>query len=126
MLRKGLELLTEQPGGGPAVRKHAFYRIKLRMWLHRGDPVHWDRPWGLLKNARLEENDTVLTTEVRVDRVFLIPGLFYAIQGMNVGGMRLLRIAPHLAYRSAGVPGVIRPDAVLTAELSMLEGIEGS
>jgi len=67
----------------------------------------------------------VLTTGVRVDRVSLIPGLFYGIQGMNVGGTGLLRIAPHLAYRSAGLPGEIPPDAVLTAELSVLAETDG-
>jgi len=39
---------------------------------------------------------------------------------MNVGGTRLLSIAPHLAYRNEGVPGSIPPNAVLKAELSVL------
>jgi hypothetical protein len=120
-LRKGLELISEQRGDGSPVRKHAFYRIKLRMWLHRGEPVHWSQPWGLLDNgARLEDDGTVLVTDVRIDRVFLIAGLFYGIQGMNIGGTRVLQIAPHLAYRKEGVPGVIPPNAVLKAELSVL------
>jgi FKBP-type peptidyl-prolyl cis-trans isomerase len=36
---------------------------------------------------------------------------------MNVGGTRLLRIAPHLAYREEGVQGVIPPTP---AELSVI------
>jgi hypothetical protein len=120
-LRKGLELISEVPGDGSPVRKHAFYRVKLRIWLHRGEPVRWSQPWGLLEDgARLEDDGTVLITDVRVDRVFLIAGLFYGIQGMNIGGTRVLQIAPHLAYRSQGVPGVIPPNAVLKAELSVL------
>lgn len=120
-LRKGLELVSEQRGDGAPVRKHAFYRVKLRMWLHRGEPVRWSQPWRLLDNgARLEDDGTILVTDVRVDRVFLFAGLFYGIQGMNIGGTRVLRIAPHLAYRSEGVPGVIPPNAILTAELSVL------
>ena len=120
-LKKGLELISELRGDGLPVRKHAFYRVKLRMWLQRGEPVRWSQPWGLLDNgARLEDEGTVLITDVRVDRVFLIAGLFYGIQGMNVGGTRVLQIAPHLAYRSEGLPGVILPNAVLKAELSVL------
>ena len=120
-LKKGLELLSEYRGEGAPVRKHAFYRIKLRLWLHRGDPVRWNKPWGLLdKDARLEEDGTALITDIRIDRVFLFAGLFYGIQGMNVGGTRLLRIAPHLAYGEKGVQGVIPPNAVLTAELSVV------
>jgi FKBP-type peptidyl-prolyl cis-trans isomerase len=62
----------------------------------------------------------VLITDVRIDRVFLFAGLFYGIQGMNVGGTRLLRIAPYLAYGEQGLEGVIPPNAVVTAELSVL------
>jgi len=121
VLKKGLEVLSEQPGEGSPVRKHAFYRIKLRMWLHHGEPVRWSDPWGLVdKGAHLEDGGTVLVTDVRVDRVFLVAGLFYGIQGMNVGGTRLLRIAPHLAYGEKGLQGIIPPNAVLTAELSVI------
>ena len=120
VLKKGLELLTEQIGEGPPVRKHAFFRIELRMWLHQGDPVRWNDPWGLLDDAHLEDGGTVLITAVRVDRVFLVAGLFYGIQGMNVGGTRLLRIAPHLAYGEKGLQGTIPPNAILTAELSVI------
>jgi hypothetical protein len=121
VLKKGLELISELRGDGSPVRKHAFYRVKLRIWLHRGEPVRWSQPWGLLDDgARLEDDGTVLITDVRVDRVFLIAGLFYGIQRLNIGGTRVLQIAPHLAYRSGGVPGVIPPNAVLKAELSVL------
>lgn len=121
VLKKGLELLSEQDGGGTPVRRHSFYRIKLRMWLHRGEPVRWSDPWALVdKGTHLEDDGTVLVTDVRVDRVFLVAGLFYGIQGMNVGGTRLLRIAPHLAYGEQGLQSIIPPNAVLTAELSVI------
>ena len=121
VLKKGLELLSEQDGGGTPVRRHSFHRIKLRMWLHRGEPVRWSDPWALVdKGTHLEDDGTVLVTDVRVDRVFLVAGLFYGIQGMNVGGTRLLRIAPHLAYGEQGLQSIIPPNAVLTAELSVI------
>ena len=80
-----------------------------------------ERSLGLVdKGAHLEDDGTVLVTDVRVDRVFLVAGLFYGIQGMSVGGTRLLRIAPHLAYGEQGLQGIIQPNAVLTAELSVI------
>ena len=59
-------------------------------------------------------------TDVRVDRVCLVAGLFYGMQGMRVGGTRTLRVAPHLAYREQSVPGVIPPNALLTIEVTVL------
>jgi FKBP-type peptidyl-prolyl cis-trans isomerase len=57
---------------------------------------------------------------LRIDRRSLINGLFYGVDGMRVGGMRRLEIAPHLAYGDRGVPGIIPPGAVLTAEITIL------
>ena len=50
----------------------------------------------------------------------MFAGLFYGIEGMRVGGTRRLRIAPHLAYRESGVPGVIPPNALLIVEIEIL------
>ena len=115
ILKPGVELISEQLGDGPPVRKLGFYQIKLRLWLRQGDPVRWEGPWGLLPQARLEDDGTTLFTAVRVDRVSLFGGLFYGILGMKVGGTRMLRIAPHLAFGAEGVPDVIPANALLTA-----------
>jgi hypothetical protein len=90
------------------------------MWLSRGDPVRWTAPWGLGDQARIEDEGTTLFTTLRFDRVFMFAGLFYGVEGMRVGGRRRLRVAPHLAYREAGVPGVIPPDALLTVEVEIV------
>ena len=107
-------------------RRH-FYRIRLRMWLNKGDPVRWKEPWGSLDKARLEDDGQTLVTEVRWDREFLINGLFYGCQDMpmRVGGRRKLRIAPHLGYGERGVPGVIPESAVLTADIEILDETGG-
>jgi hypothetical protein len=119
-MQPGVELLSEEIGSGPPVEKHAFYQVKLRMWLSRGDPVCWSEPWGLFDRARIEGDGATLITDLRVDREFMFPGLFYGVQGMHVGGTRKLRIAPHLAYREAGVPGLVPPNALLTVEVEVL------
>lgn len=119
-MRPGVELLNEEHGTGATVQKQAVYQLKLRMWLSRGDPVRWSAPWGPIDRARLEDDGATLITDVRVDRVHLIAGLFYGIQGMRVGGTRTLRIAPHLGYGEQGLPGRIPPNALLTVELVVL------
>lgn len=120
--RSGLVLLADVPGTGEPVRRQHRYRIRLRLWLNKGEPVRWQTAWGSADVARLDDNGETLITEVRVDRRSLVSGLFYGLDGMRVGGTRRLEIAPHLAYGERGVPGVIPANAVLTAEITVLEG----
>ena len=121
-MKYGIEVLGEQPGDGPAVERHESYRIRVKMWLNRGDPIRWDseRPWGPLTQAYLEDDGATLVTDVRMDRVSLIPGLFYGMEGMRIGGTRKLRIPPSFAFGETGIPDRIPPNAVITAEVSVL------
>ena len=120
-MRSGVKLLEDVLGAGSILKRHWFYRIRLRMWLNKGEPVRWQAPWGLLPHAVLEDEGKILVTEVRFDRVFLISGLFYGIEGMRVGGTRRLKISPHMGYREEGVPGIIPPNSVIVAEITILE-----
>ena len=120
-LRVGLTQLLDIPGNGEPVRRQHIYRIRLRLWMNRGEPVRWQTAWGPVGIARLEDKGETLITEVRIDRRSLVSGLFYGVEGMRVGGTRRLEIAPHLAYGERGVPGVIPERAVLAAEITILE-----
>ena len=122
-LRSGVTMLVDIPGAGELVRRQHRYRIRLRLWLNRGEPVRWPTAWGPVGLARLDDHGETLITEVRIDRRSLGNGLFYGVEGMRVGGTRRLEIAPHLAYGDRGVPGVIPAGAVLTAELTVLEAL---
>ncbi len=122
-LRSGLTLLTDLPGSGEVIRRHRKYRIRLRLRLNKGDSVRWQNPWGMVGSAWLRDDGETLITEVRIDRRSLVSGLFYGIEGMHVGGTRRLEIAPHLAYGETGVPGVIPANAVLIAEVTVLEAV---
>jgi hypothetical protein len=123
IMRPGIDLLADIPGGGSPIKRHNWYQIRLRMWLQCGDPIRWSSAWGA-SPARLEDDGATLVTHVRIDREQLIAGLFYGCEGMNVGGKRKLQIAPHLAYHEQGVPGVIPANALLTAEIEFVgEGL---
>jgi hypothetical protein len=120
-LRPGLILLSDVTGSGEPVRRQHNYRIRLRLWLGSGEPVRWRHAWGPVGHARLEDEGETLLTEVRIDRRSLVNGLFYGVEGMRVGGTRRLRMAPHLAYGSRGVPDIIPPGATLIAEITVLD-----
>jgi hypothetical protein len=119
--RPGIELLEEIPGSGPVLERQRSYKIRLRLWLNKGEPVRWPMPWGSIEHAALEDEGATLVTAVRFDRRSLIAGLFYGVEGMCVGGTRRLKISPHLGYGEKGVPGVIPPNSVLTVEITILE-----
>lgn len=119
-LRSGLTQIVDIAGAGEPVRRQHRYRIRLRMWLNRGEPVRWHGPSGPVGIARLEDGGETLFTEWRIDRRQLVNGLFYGIDGMRVGGTRRIEIAPHLAYGERGVPGVIPPGAVVRTEITIL------
>ena len=119
-MREGVEVLEDAPGLGALVERHARYDFRIRIWLSRGDPIRWSHAWGPVDRARLEDDGATLFTSLRVHRQDMIAGLFYGVEGMRVGGTRKLRVAPHLAYRETGVPGVIPPNALLTVEVTVL------
>jgi hypothetical protein len=119
-MKPGVDLLEDVPGLGARVEKKVFYDFRLRMWLSRGDPIRWSLPWGLCDRARIEDDGATLFTSLRVDREFMFAGLFYGVEGMRVGGTRRIRVAPHLGYREAGVPGVVPPNALLTVEIHVV------
>lgn len=120
-MRSGIKLLSDSPGTGAPVQRQKIYLIRLKMWLNKSDPVKWSSPWGLIDRARLEDDGETLVTDLRIDRENLNNGLFYGIEGMCVGGTRKLRISPHLAYGERGVPGIIPANAVITAEIEIIE-----
>jgi hypothetical protein len=118
-LRSGVAILVDVPGSGEPVRRQQRYRVRLRTWLNGGEPVRWKDAWGPVGGARLDDEGATLETEIYVNRGRLISGLFYGFDGMRVGGLRVLEIAPHMAYGEAGVPDVIPPNAVLTVEVAV-------
>ena len=120
-MRSGIKVLEDVPGSGEQVKRQHTYLIRLKLWLNKGEPVKWQSPWGLIDRARLEDSGETLVADLRIDRETLINGLFYGMEGMRIGGTRKLRISPHLAYGERGIPGLIPENAVIVAELSVLE-----
>ncbi len=121
MKRPGIKLLEENVGNGAVVERGCVYRVQLKLWLNQSEPVPWERPWGLIDNARLEDDGATLITDLRIDRENLFAGLFQGIDGMHIGGRRKLKISPHLAYGERGIPGRVPPDAVIVAEIEILQ-----
>lgn len=121
MSHPGIKLISDRPGDGATVERQHVYQVQLKMWLNQGEPVRWERPWGMIDRARLEDDGTTLITDLRVDRENLFAGLFKGIEGMRIGGRRKLKISPHLAYGEAGIAGRIPSQAVIITEIEFIE-----
>ena len=124
MTSPGIEILADRPGAGDPVQRQHIYRMRIRMWLNRGEPVRWQHPSGPIDTARLEDDGATLISDLRVDRENLVAGIFQGIDGMRVGGLRQLKISPHLAYGERGVPGIIPANAVIVAEIEIIEAAQ--
>lgn len=119
-IKSGIRLLDEEEGDGALIQRQQVYQMQIRMWLNQGQPIVWQRPWGMIDRARLEDEGKTLITDLRVDRENLFNGLFYGIQGMRIGGCRKLKISPHLAYGERGIEGLIPANAVVIVEVTVL------
>jgi len=99
------------------------YNVKI--FVNRGEEVRLnERQAGLGLPAELirrEGDQTFIDHRVTLGRRQAITGIERVLVGMKPGGYRKVRIAPHLAYRDKGVPGLIPADAVLVIELWLRE-----
>lgn len=107
-LKPGVKLIEERVGVGGPLEKGDRVKVLLAGWLNGGEALH-----------EREELEVVVGGRV------LVAGLEYAINGMRVGGMRKVKISPHLGYGAAGVAGRVPPNAVLTYAIEVVEKIAG-
>jgi len=120
LIRKGIKLLEETQGAGDVIKRQHYYLLSIRFTLNKGETIPSPPlSFQLDINQRLHE-DGFFDHCTRINRSWLRPGLFYAVQGMRVGGYRKVSISPHLAYGEKGIANVIPPNARLTAEIKVL------
>jgi len=131
-MKKGVTILEDVAGSGPDVKPLFWYVISIRLHLSKGDLVkspekclgatEFDHPKCVPPRV---EDDGYYTSTIRHDRDFLRPGFRYALEGMKVNSYRKVQIAPHLAYGSEGIPGVIPQNALIIAEIRVFDEIGG-
>jgi len=100
--RGGVEYEDLILGEGPSAEPGCVVNVRYDLFLNRGDKIQEDQACSF----RLGERRVV-------------PGLEYGVEGMRVGGKRLLRVGPRLGYRDEGVPGVIPVNAVLEFHVTL-------
>ena len=124
----GIRLLKETEGSGAAARKGDRVTYNLRLFLNKGDEVPLDeqQQGDVGRDAkRIEGDRQVIDRVATLGRREVVAAVEYGLNGMRAGGYRKLKASPHLAYGTAGIPGLVPENAVLVLEL-WLRAIEAA
>ena len=126
-LAKGIELLADDAGSGPAASKGDRVTYNARLFLRRGDEVTQDGrsiaayrdrlPLRVIGGVELIDHRTELGKRQPIAAVEK------SLLGMQAGGYREVLASAHLCYGRRGLPGTIPADAMLRIEL-WLQAIE--
>jgi hypothetical protein len=104
---KGIEVTDLKVGTGAEATQESCVAVNIRMFLRRGEEVHFSPALGPRMVINLARRDS-------------IAGLLKGIPGMRLGGLRQIVISPHLAYGEAGIPGRVPPNALLRCEVELV------
>ncbi len=102
----GIDIEDITTGSGPTVERSQIVTIRWRGTLNRGDSFG--------------EGEVSFKAGGRD----VVAGLSRGVIGMSVGGVRRLRVSPHLGYCDQAVPGV-PANAVLNFEVEIVGVIGG-
>lgn len=110
----GLHYEDTTPGTGEEARAGQHVRVHYTGWLH--DPTA-----ALQRGRKFDSSkDRGDPFSFPLGAGHVIRGWDEGVQGMKVGGTRVLTIPPGLGYGARGAGGVIPPNATLVFEVELL------
>jgi FKBP-type peptidyl-prolyl cis-trans isomerase FkpA len=110
----GLQYEDTVVGSGEAARPGREVTVHYTGWLH--DPAA-PQQRGRKFDSSKDRNDPF---RFDLGARMVIAGWDEGVQGMQVGGTRVLLIPPQLGYGARGAGGVIPPNATLVFEVELL------
>ncbi len=110
----GLQYEDTTPGSGATATAGQRVKVHYTGWLH--DPAA-EGSRGRKFDSSKDRGDP-FAFHLGMGQV--IRGWDEGVQGMQVGGTRLLQIPPELGYGARGAGGVIPPNATLLFEVELL------
>ena len=107
----GLQYNDITPGTGPTAASGQFVTVHYTGWLYK------DGVKGEKFDSSKDRSDPF---QFGLGGGQVIKGWDEGVQGMQVGGTRVLIIPPELGYGARGAGGVIPPNATLMFEVELL------
>jgi FKBP-type peptidyl-prolyl cis-trans isomerase len=123
-LKSGITLLEEREGEGHLAKRGDSVVYNMKIFLNRGDEVPLNQRQAQYlpqEMIRTVDGHSYIDHKTVLGSRQAIAGVEYSLVGMKQGGYRKVRVSPHLAYRSEGLPDLIPADAVLVVELWLRE-----
>ncbi len=120
-LTKGVEVLNEITGKGPAANDGAVVTYNARFFLRKGDEVTQDA--DIISRAREHVEVRMIDGVELIDHVTVIgkrrviAGVEMSLRGMRKNGYREVVVSPHLGYGHKGVANLIPANALLRIQL---------
>ncbi len=107
----GLQYEDTVEGSGDVAKAGQYVSVHYTGWLYEGG----------VKGAKFDSSkDRGQPFEFPLAAGHVIRGWDEGVQGMKVGGTRILVIPPQLGYGARGAGGVIPPNATLMFEVDLL------
>ncbi len=110
----GLQYEDTTPGSGAEAGAGQHVRVHYTGWLH--DPMAGNQRGRKFDSSK--DRGDPFSFHLGAGQV--IRGWDEGVQGMKVGGTRVLTIPPELGYGARGAGGVIPPNATLVFEVELL------
>lgn len=110
----GLQIDDRVTGSGDAASAGQTVTVHYTGWLHDASAPNQR---GRKFDSSKDRNEPF---EFDLGAGMVIQGWDVGVQGMQVGGKRVLVIPPHLGYGRRGAGGVIPPNATLVFEVELL------
>lgn len=111
-MKSGIKFEDIEKGKGREVLENDYVLVECLFFLNHGEPI---KIFG-----NFHDNKFVINLNSRD----FIPGLRYGIIGMSEGGVRNLKISPHLAYGEKGIADKIPPNALLICKVKLLKIVD--
>lgn len=111
----GLQYEDTRPGSGDTAQAGQQVTVHYTGWLH--DPTKADGRGAKFDSSK-DRGDPF---RFHLGAGMVIRGWDEGVQGMQVGGTRLLQIPSELGYGARGAGGVIPPNATLLFEVDLIK-----
>ena len=111
-MKSGIKFEDIEKGYGKIASSDDYVLVEIHFFLNKGERIE------IFGN----NNDNQFVVDLK-SRDF-IPGLRYGIVGMSEGGLRNLKISPHLAFGEKGVANRIPPNALLISKVKLLKIVD--